>query len=165
MIPELVGCFDRTVAYIRDLVSDLSDAEMVLQPPGAPNHAAWTLGHLVHSCEAMAGELGVAPWLPDEWEALFGYGSAPLRLEGSPYASRDGLLTRLRDASERVRAALLASSEARLNDPLPDEAVRRVLSTLGDALVQVLAAHGAYHAGQLAAWRRAIGRAPVGVFI
>ena len=61
MVPELVGCVERTVAYLEASVADLSDEEIVLQPPGVPNHAAWTLGHVIHSCEAMAGELGVEP--------------------------------------------------------------------------------------------------------
>ena len=108
MIPELVGSFDRSLAFMRELIADLSDEEMVLQPPGVPNHAAWTLGHVIHSCQAIAGELGVVPWLPDDWE---------------------------------------------------------ILPTLGDALLQVVSAHTAFHAGQLAAWRRAIGRPPVGVFV
>ena len=60
MIRELVSCFDRSVAFMRELVADLSDEEMILQPPGVPNHAAWTLGHVIHSCQAIAGELGGA---------------------------------------------------------------------------------------------------------
>jgi hypothetical protein len=83
MIPELVGSFDRSLTFMRGLVADLSDEEMVLQPPGAPNHAAWTLGHVIHSCQAIAAELGVVPWLPHDWEARFGYGSAPAAAAGS----------------------------------------------------------------------------------
>ncbi|OHB80506.1 MAG: hypothetical protein A2W31_00740 [Planctomycetes bacterium RBG_16_64_10] len=67
-----MGCFERTVAFIQESVADLSDEDIVLQPPGMPNHAAWTLGHVIHSCQAMAGELGVAPWLPSDWESQFG---------------------------------------------------------------------------------------------
>jgi hypothetical protein len=40
MIPELIGCFERTVAYMKDSVTDLSDEDLVRQPPGVPNHAA-----------------------------------------------------------------------------------------------------------------------------
>ena len=73
MVPELIECFERTVAFLQASMADLSDEDIVLQPPGVPNHAAWTLGHVIHSCQAMAGELGVEPWLPREWESQFGY--------------------------------------------------------------------------------------------
>jgi uncharacterized damage-inducible protein DinB len=165
MIPELVGSFDRSLAFMRGLIADLSDEEMVLQPPGAPNHAAWTLGHVIHSCQAIAGELGVAPWLPDDWEARFGYGSAPAAAADSGDSCKVALLAALADAAERLRAVLLATDESRLKDPLPDEKAREILPTLGDALLQVISAHTAFHAGQLAAWRRAIGRPPIGVFV
>ena len=165
MIPELVGCLDRSLAFMRNLVADLSDDEMVLQPPGVPNHAVWTLGHVIHSCQAIAGELGVAPWLPNDWESRFGYGSSPDAAPVSPGWRKAALLASLADAGDRLRAVLLAIDERRLGDPLPDENARETLPTLGDALLQVVSAHTAFHAGQLAAWRRAIGRPPVGVFI
>jgi uncharacterized damage-inducible protein DinB len=165
MIPELIACFDRSLAYIQGVVADLPDEEMVRQPPGVPNHAAWTLGHVIHSCQAIAGELGVAPWLPDDWEGRFGYGSTPSAAADSGGSSKAALLASLADASDRVRAALLATEERMLNGPLPDERTREILPTVGAALLQVVAAHTAFHAGQLAAWRRAIGRPPVGVFV
>jgi len=165
MIPELVSCLDRTTAYIRTLVADLTDEEMILQPPGVPNHAAWTLGHVIHSWRAIAGELGVSSWLPDDWESLFGYGSSPADVVGSGYSSKAELIASLADASGRLRAALLAAEECKLRALLPDAKSREIFSTTGDALLQVVAAHTAFHAGQLAAWRRAIGREPVGLFI
>jgi len=165
MIGELVSCFDRSVAFMRDLVADLSDEEMILQPAGVPNHAVWTLGHVIHSCQAIAGELGVRPWLPDDWESHFGYGSSPDKLPAPQHPWKPALLAALADASDRLRAALLAIDESGLAEPLPDENAREVLPTVGHALLQVVAAHTAFHAGQLAVWRRAIGRAPVGVFI
>ena len=165
MIVELIGCFDRTIAYILELVGDLRDDEMILQPPGAPNHAAWTLGHVIQSCQAIAGELDVEPWLPAEWASLFGYGSSTQAVAGSAYASRDVLTAHLAGARDRLTAALLAIDSTRLREPLPDPESALILPTTADALLQIVVAHTAYHAGQLAAWRRAIGRDPVGVFI
>jgi uncharacterized damage-inducible protein DinB len=165
VIAELVSSFDRSLTFMREVVADLSDEEMVLQPAGVPNHAVWTLGHVIHSCQAMAGELGVAPWLPDDWESRFGYGSSPDTVPASQGSRKAALLAALADASNRLRTVLLATDEGRLGDPLPDEKARETLPTLGDALLQVVCAHTAFHAGQLAAWRRAIGRPPVGVFI
>ncbi len=164
MIHELVSTLDRTLKFMQEQVADLSDEEMVRQPEGAPNHAAWTLGHIVHSCEAMANELGVEGWLPADWESNFGYGSSPESVD-SHHATKAILLASLQDAGTRLRAALLKIEERALANPLPDERVRELMPTIGHALLQVLAAHTAYHAGQLAAWRRAIGRKPVGTFL
>ena len=41
MIAEMIGSLDLTLAFIRDQVMDLTDEEMILQPAGFPNHAAW----------------------------------------------------------------------------------------------------------------------------
>src|SRR3989304_2955448 len=77
MLREMVDLLDYSLGYIRQSVADLSDEELVAQPAGVPNHAMWTLGHVTFSCQGIAGELGVEPWLPADWEATFGYGSTP----------------------------------------------------------------------------------------
>jgi len=164
MISEMVCCLDYTLAFIQDQVADLVDEDMVLQPASAPNHAEWTLGHIVYSCQEMAIELGVKPWLSSDWESRFAYGSLPSSTQ-SACLSKLTLLAALREAGDRLRTALLAVDESTLAEPLPDEKAREILPTMGHALLQVVIAHTAYHAGQLAAWRRAIGRAPVGVFV
>jgi uncharacterized damage-inducible protein DinB len=164
MVPELVACLERTVAFLRDSVADLSEEEIVLQPPGVPNHAAWTLGHVIHSFHALAGELGVEPWLPGDWESQFGYGSSPAALI-SKHPGKAALLAAMEEASHRLRTALVAVDEATWVEPLPDESVRALLPTKGHALVQIVAGHTAYHAGQMAVWRRAIGRQSAGVFV
>jgi transposase-like protein len=164
MVPELVKCLDRSMIFIRDLVADLTDEEMVLQPPGAPNHGAWTLCHIIFSCQEIAGELGVEPWLPADWESQFGHGSSPSPI-ASTRSAKSGVLAALEDARQRLRAALLGIDEGTLARPLSDENARAIFPSMADALLQVVAAHMAFHAGQLAVWRRAIGRQPVGVFI
>lgn len=164
MITELLSCFDRTVEFLRDQVSDLSDEEIFRQPPGAPNHAAWTLGHMAYSCQAMACELGAEPWLGSEWESSFAYGTTPGALPVQ-LSRKDVLLEALEDAANRLRAVLCATDDTVLAAPPPDESARRFFPTTGHAVLQIMAAHTAYHAGQLAAWRRAVGRPATGVFI
>jgi hypothetical protein len=117
MIPELVSCFDRTVAFMQESVADLAEEDIVLQPPGVPNHAAWTLGHVIHSCQAMAGELGVEPWLPRDWGSQFGYGSSPTAVV-SQYSSKAALLAAMGEASHRLRTALLGMDDTALAEPL-----------------------------------------------
>jgi hypothetical protein len=164
MISELISCLDRTVAFLREQVADLTDEEMILQPEGIINHGAWMLAHVIYSFQAIAGELGVTPWLQEHWESGFAFGSLPSPIL-SEHSRKMVLLESLDNTGCRLRTALLGIDERDLADPLPDEDARKVLPTKAHALVQVIAGHTAYHAGQLAAWRRAIGRKPTGVFL
>jgi len=151
MVSEIVSSFDRTVAFVLDLVADVPDDQMTTQPPGVPNHAAWTLGHMAVSCEGVAGEFGVEPWLPDTWQKLFGYGSTPSGAV-SGFPGKAALVEALGDSSKRLRTVIVEASPEQLATPLPDEKLRQILPTLGHAAVQVVVAHAAYHAGQLAVW-------------
>ncbi|MGD2152741.1 MAG: DinB family protein [Gemmatimonadales bacterium] len=160
MIDELIHTFDATLRFMEQSVADLSDAQMVQQPAGVPNHATWQLGHMVTSCQGMAAELGVEPWLPDDWEARFGYGSSPSS-DRARYPTKQEMLAALSDAAARLGQAVRAADESVLRRPLPDE----TLPTMGHVLFQVVVAHTAYHAGQLAVWRRAIGERSVAVFV
>ena len=165
MITICLACMRRTIEYFRASVSDLTDMEMILQPTGVPNHPAWTLGHVICGWQGVVEELGGTAWLPTEWESIFGYGSSPADVGSSKYVSRVTLVGFLDDAANRVQVALEAVTDAELQEPLRSAGSREIFATKGDALLQVLLAHSAFHAGQLATWRRAIGRGPAAVFI
>ena len=160
MITGLVRTFDSIVKFVEQSVTDLSEQQMVEQPTGVPNHGTWTLRHIIYSCQGIAAEPGVERWLPDDWESAFGYGSTPSS-DLSRYPKKSEMLTLLADAASRLRQALLAANEPVLRQSLPDE----TLPTMSHLLLQVVVAHTAYHAGQLALWRRAIGKQSVAVFI
>ncbi len=160
MVEEMIQTFAATIRFVEQSVEDLSDEEMVEQPPGVPNHATWTLGHLIFSCQGMATELGATPWLPEDWESVFGYGSTP-RSEGQLYPRKAELKALLSDAAVRLGDTLRAADEPVLSRELPGDD----FPSMGHLLLQVVVAHTAYHAGQLAVWRRAMGRDPVAVFV
>ncbi len=160
MIPELVRSFESSVKFIQLSVADLSEQEMVAQLTGIPNHATWTLGHIIFSCQEVSAEIGADRWLPDDWEARFGYGSTPLS-DQNHYPQKSEMVASLDDAEGRLKQALLATTESVWNQSLPDE----TYPTMGHILVQIVAAHTAYHVGQLTVWRRAIGKESIGVFI
>jgi hypothetical protein len=160
LIDVLIHTFEATVRFIEQSVTDLSDRKMVEQPAGVPNHATWTLGRIIHSCQGMSIELGAEPWLPDDWESTYGYGSRPLP-DQKVYPRKPELLDMLADSRARVRQTLLSANRSVLGKALPDE----TLPTMSHVLWQVLVAHTAYHAGQLAVWRRAIGKESTGVFV
>jgi uncharacterized damage-inducible protein DinB len=160
MIPEMLNTFRNTLKFIEQSVADLSEQQMVEQPAGVPNHATWTLGHVIYSCQGIANELAAQRWLPDDWESIFGYGSTPVS-DLSRYPSKSEMLRALTDAADRLHQTLLSVSESALKQSLPDE----TLPTMGHLLLQVVIAHTAFHAGQLAVWRRAIGKESVAVFV
>jgi hypothetical protein len=149
---------------LRELVGDVDDAQMTRQPPGVPNHPAWTLGHIAFSFQGIGEELGLDPWLPEDWVARFKTGSVPAA-ERQAYPTRQELLDTLADAEQRLRERLSGMDDAALRRPLPDEQAREILPTLGDAVLQVIVGHTAAHLGQLAVWRRAMGLPEVRVIV
>ena len=160
MIDELIRVFEGTVRFVEQAVEDLTEEEMVRQPPGVPNHATWTLGHIIYSCQGMATELGGAPWLPDDWESKYGYGSTP-RAEQQEYLRKAQMVALLADAKTRLCHTLRGVNASVLRRSIPGE----TFPTMGDLLLQVVVAHTAYHAGQLAVWRRAMGKESASVFV
>ncbi len=137
---------------VTSLVGDLPPVDLVQQPPGAPNHALWTLGHLVHSAQAIGGELGLSPWLPDDWAARFGQGSKP-KSDADAYPALDDLLTSLKNAAQRIEDRLQVLPPKDWSGPLPDIRYRDRFPSLGHAVVHILLAHTSFHAGQLSVWR------------
>ncbi len=164
MKDEILNSLGLFMRNLRELVGDLDDAQMAEQPPGVPNHPAWTVGHIAFSFQGISEELGLEPWLPEDWEKRFGTGTTPAQ-DTKAYPGKRELLGTLADAERRVRERLLRLDEAALRDPLPDERVREILPTLGHAVLHVLVGHTAAHLGQLAVWRRAMGLPPATIII
>lgn len=161
MIDEVVWSFSRTLEFLGRLLADVPDELMACQVSGVNNHPAWVLGHLAHSCEAIGGELGLAPWLPTDWGRRFGTGSVPVTIRDT-YPGKDELLGALADGERRVTEQLNMIGESGLSQPLPDVRYRELFPTLGHAVLHVLTAHAAVHVGQITVWRRAVGLGPLG---
>ena len=160
MIGEVLNSYCLTLNYLRRLVGDVPDGELVRQPNGVVNHPAWVIGHLTFSCQALGGELGLAAWLPAAWEGRFGTGSVPTS-DPSAYPPKSELLAALADGQARVSQRLSELGDAGLAAPLPDECYRAVFPTVGHAVVHILTGHAAVHVGQVSVWRRAAGYPPL----
>jgi len=164
MITEVINSFELTLDFARRSVADLDGDQMTIQPTGIPNHPAWTLGHLVYSCHEICCDLGLKPWLPEELKVLFSTGSTP-ESRGVSYPLKVDLLHALDEAWQQLRAVLLTKNERDLSEPLSEAHVGDIFPTRSHALVHVICAHSAFHVGQLASWRRAMGLQPVSCFI
>ncbi len=157
---RVLHTFAYCLDFLRDQVADLQPDDMVAQPAEIRNHPAWVIGHLAYSCQALGGEMGLEPWLPQPWSGQFSTGSVPLP-DVQAYPDKDELVAILRDAESRITRAVRDMDATQLNQPLPDERFREILPTVGHAITQVLAAHTANHIGQMTIWRRAMGLPPV----
>ncbi|HTQ37865.1 MAG TPA: DinB family protein [Pirellulales bacterium] len=160
MIPEILNSNAMTLDFLRRLVEDVPDELMTKQPPGVVNHPAWVLGHLIHSMEAIGGEMGLSPWLPSDWKARFGTGNVPSD-NRAEYPSKESLLAALADGQHRITKQFAVLGEQGLKHALPDEKHRALFPTIGDAVLHILTAHAALHVGQLTVWRRAAGLGPL----
>lgn len=160
MNDAILNSMSLRIRDIRSLVADLDEEQMTAQPVPGMNHPAWTIGHVVYSFQAIGEELGIEPWLSEEWIALFGQGRA-LADDPKVYPNKQELLTALDDGQERIVRTLKATSDETLAGPLPDVRYREMFPTLGHAVMNCLAGHLAIHVGQLGAWRRAM-RLPSG---
>lgn len=157
----ILHSFAYTLDFLRDLLADVSPADMVAQPPGTANHPAWLVGHLTFSCQELGGVVGLTPWLPKIWALQFGPGSTPVA-DVKVYEPKTLLLDRLRDAQTRIATAVAALDDEALDSIFPEVTLRNVFPTVRHALTQVLLGHTSYHVGQLAVWRKAAGLPTLG---
>lgn len=144
------------LAAVEEACSELDPGRAAEQPPGLPNHALWTLGHLTFSAQAIGGELGLEPWLPADWAARYGPGSEP-RPNPQDYEGLHALRAALDQAATQVVRRIERIPRAAWCGPLPDERYRNRFPSLAHAVHHILSGHTSQHAGQLSLWRRALG--------
>lgn len=143
------------------LASGIPAARACAQSAPGEHHPVWTLGHLLLADRYLLMLLGAAE-LPADFRSLlarYGPGATPT---GSMdrYDDMMGLVSGLTRSGSQRRAALAAMAPSDLARPISDPVLARSQPTIGHHL-QSLVCHEGYHAGQLAAWRRAHGLPPV----
>ncbi|HEU4760685.1 MAG TPA: DinB family protein [Gemmatimonadales bacterium] len=133
-------------------LAGMTPEDALVQPESGANAASWVLGHLIFVHNAAMQMLGEEPVVPvDE---LAGAAPEPADRPDEPM-DWDRLTSRFAESKDRCMAAIAAVSDAALADPLPHPFGGD--STRGE-LLQLVAMHGTYHAGQLGMCRRAAGR-------
>lgn len=138
---------------IKEQIKELSDSEMLIQPPNGGNCMLWTLGHLANNLLSILGFLG-----GEKLEGLadlsrFRYGSEPV------LGSEPGLMTHteIMDAYELLHQAVLEKislmTEAEFDVEIP--------TFQGPArrgwMLFFMEFHHAYHIGQLELLRNLAG--------
>lgn len=126
--------------------------DSLVEPEGGANTANWVLGHLITVHNGAMELLGEAPVVPRE--ALAGAAPEPADRPDEPM-DWELLTSRFAASKDRCLAAIAGISDEALEEPMPHPFGGE--STRGE-LLQLVAMHGTYHAGQLAMCRRAAER-------
>lgn len=153
----IVSGLRRNGELLKLTLADFSEADMLVRPVPAANHAAWMVGHLAAAEAAMVNACapGAIPALPDGFGERF-TGKTTSVDDPARLAGKEELLATF----DRVRSATIAWAStlvaADLTKPGP-ERVRAIAPTVG-ALLNLLTTHVALHTGQIQVIRRKLGK-------
>jgi hypothetical protein len=161
MRAETLNSYAIALDSARRMLADLRDSQWFDQPTEGMNHPAWIVGHLIYSFQLIGVEMGLAPWLPEDWPERFATENRPAAAR-ERYPAASELLSAFDDAAERVQRRLAEIDDADLAGPLPDPRHRETFPSLAHAVLHILTVHTAVHLGQLSAWRRAMRLPDVG---
>ncbi len=132
---------------------DLQTSHGGMNPPG------WILGHLAIVADA-APYLKLPRKCPFSWHRAFSPRSTPS--DEMPQQTVAEWMAVIRAGYERVLAALPTLDESLLAEPHGFDILDGTkIETKGQLLIHVLTTHLATHIGQLSAWRRNQGHAPL----
>ena len=157
----VIHSFRYSINFLIDQVDDLSDEQMVVQQAGVANHPAWTVGHLTFVLHMIGSIVGLGRPIPDAWIERFGPGSSAVS-DPQAYGPKAEVVSRLRETTDAIVAAINLLDGSALDEPFPDPAFLDVFPTVRHSLTQVLVGHTAFHVGQLSVWRRAMGLPSIG---
>lgn len=158
---SIIHSLTYSLDYLVEQVADVDDDVLTTQPNGVTNHPAWTMGHLAYALQLIGTVVGLEMSLPEGWAERYGPGSRPVADPGV-YESREKVIEILSESRDRIVSAAGHLDDAALDRPFPDPSFLDVFPTVRHALTQVLLGHTAFHIGQIAAWRSAMGLESVG---
>jgi len=151
-----VFCAKKNLAYGQQLVADLDQAQMTLQPApageAASNHPAWVLSHLNVYLPLISLALE-GKTFDDPKEHRFGMTSKP-EADASIYESKEKLIGDYVAGHEKIISQLEAVDASVLAQPIQMARWQSVMPTVAVCLPYLLCNHENIHLGQLSAWRR-----------
>ena len=142
----------------KSLLSDLSDADLLVRPVPGANHIAWQLGHLIVAETHLAGEQlpGASyPQLPAGFTDTYGSGGAT-KDGPAGFLSKAEYLALFNKARAVSLAELEKLSDANLDRPTVGP-MAKLAPTLGN-LFLLVANHTMMHTGQFTVVRRKLGK-------
>jgi uncharacterized damage-inducible protein DinB len=150
-IPTLQAQFGTSFGFLQQNLQGFDPKNATNTPTHGGNSAAWLLSHIVAARQMPLVFSGGQPvWTQ---EALQRWGRSPAALEAHETPDWNQLCTDLNKTQEVLVAHLATLQASDLEQQTP-------VGTLGSTL-SFLATHEAYHVGQLAMLRRALGMSGV----
>ena len=148
-----------TVEYAKQILADIDDSSMCQQPLGL-NHPAWLMMHLSTAADYASNLLGGQGVCPANWNEKADT-KKPLTQNRNDYPSKEDLLKTFEAAFRHAANLYQAATDEDLSKPQKLGFFEEALPTVGDMATFLLVAHTNLHLGQLSAWRRASGKAPL----
>lgn len=159
---ELIAwALQRARAQTLTLVEDLHPAQMCIQSASGQNHPAWILGHLLLGDIYLLSLLKIQDLSEDFADLLARYGPGSTPASSSDYYPAKPILVARLTQTGSVRVEAIRRMQSwEFAQPTPDELLAQVQPTIAHHLLALIF-HEGHHDGQLSAWRRAQGLAPM----
>lgn len=148
------------VHYLTGLVADVPDDRLAEVATPGGTHPAWLLGHLAIAADYGLPLLGGQYLCPDAWHKTFAPGSQP-RADRGLYPGKADLVAANERGYDALRQLAAAATSAQLAADQPVGFLKPWMLTVEDLVAHLLTTHLATHVGQLSAWRRQAGFAPI----
>ncbi|MGC8540942.1 MAG: DinB family protein [Phycisphaerae bacterium] len=145
-------------------LADIRDDQMTAQPIEGMNHPAWILGHLLALEHRVINDVLGLPLnlrLDNNWWGMYGIGSIPMN-DRNTYKTKAFYMAGLAETSTRMISYLHYATGAQLEASVTDPLFMKIMPTIAYAF-GAAANHRAYHTGQLAIWRKAMGVPHAGI--
>jgi hypothetical protein len=145
---------DANQRFAHRYLDDITEEEAFETAGGACNHFLWLTGHLAYSAAQLLDFMKAPVDFPEEWANLF-RGGQELNPDRAAYPSMAKVRANLYEMYDQANRALKNLSENQLSEEVEaePEVVRPRVN-----LILAMCAHEAYHLGQVAILRRALGR-------
>ena len=126
------------------------------------NPPAWILAHLVVANDYALRMLGEPRIAPAEWHKRFGRGSLAEKTIKARSPQKRSSCRSSTEGRQHLVAAAVKADPARMSERHNIEIFKDTpVETIGDVMAHLMTTHLAGHLGQLSAWRRVQGRAPL----
>ncbi len=156
--PLVSNCL-ASVAYAKQILADVEDARMAERPMDL-NPPAWLLMHLATAADYAAMLLGGSGVCPADWNERADT-KKPVSSNRSDYPSHDELVNHFESAYKNAADLLAKATPEQLSAPQKLGFFEKELPTVAEMAGFLLVAHLSIHLGQISAWRRATGKAPL----
>lgn len=145
------------VGMLTGTLADFSDADLLVRPVPAANHAAWQLGHLIKSEVNMLDLVkpGAALQLPPGFADKFTRATAPID-DPKHFPGKADLVDTFTQARAKTVEWVRTLTPADLEKDTP-ERIRGWAPTVGH-LIAMVPAHVCMHVGQFQVIRRKLGK-------